>query len=165
MLSRVSHWLNRLSEIVCCGVLLAMTVTVVLQVVCRYLLGAALTWSEEFARYGLVWITFLGAGIALKRRAHMGVLAIVEMFSPGIRKGVQVFTVFAVMVFLFIATLKGTELAVFNMKQFSPAMGLPMGYVYLAIPMGCLVMIIHAADHLLDLLRPLPVRVIGEAGD
>ena len=165
MLSRVSHWLNRISEVVCCGVLLAMTVTVVLQVVCRYLLGAALTWSEEFARYGLVWITFLGAGIALKRRAHMGVLAIVEMFSPGVRKGVQVFTIFAVMVFLVIATLKGTELAVFNMKQFSPAMGLPMGYVYLAIPMGCLVMIIHAADHLLDLLRPLPVRVIGEAGD
>jgi TRAP-type C4-dicarboxylate transport system permease small subunit len=165
MLSRLSHWLNRTSEVVCSGVLLAMTVVVVLQVICRYLLGASLTWSEEFARYGLVWITFLGAGIALKKRAHMGVQAIMEMFSPGVRKTVQIFTIFAVIGFLVIATLKGTELALFNMKQYSPAMGLPMGFVYLAIPSGCLVMIIHAADHLLDLFRPLPAKVIGEAGD
>jgi TRAP-type C4-dicarboxylate transport system permease small subunit len=165
MLSRLSHWLNRTSEVLCSGVLLAMTVVVVLQVICRYLLGAALTWSEEFARYGLVWITFLGAGIALKKRAHMGVQAIVEMFSPGVRKTVQIFTIFTVMGFLVIATLKGTELALFNMKQYSPAMGLPMGFVYLAIPSGCLVMIIHAADQLLDLFRPLPAKVIGEAGD
>jgi TRAP-type C4-dicarboxylate transport system permease small subunit len=142
-----------------------MTVVVVLQVICRYLLGAALTWSEEFARYGLVWITFLGAGIALKRRAHMGVQIIVEMFSPGVRKTVQLFTILSVMGFLIIATLKGMELALFNMKQYSPAIGLPMGFVYLAIPSGCLVMIIHAADQLRDLFRPLPAKFIGEAGD
>jgi TRAP-type C4-dicarboxylate transport system permease small subunit len=142
-----------------------MTVVVVSQVICRYLLGAALTWSEEFARYGLVWITFLGAGIALKRRAHMGVQAIVEMFSPRVQKSVQVFTVVSIMGFLVIVTSKGIELALFNMKQYSPAMGLPMGFVYLAIPSGCLVMIAHAADQLLDLFRPLPAKVLGEAGD
>ena len=165
MLSRLSHWLNRTSEAVCCGVLLAMTVVVVLQVICRYLLGAALTWSEEFARFGLVWITFLGAGIALRRRAHVGVQAIVELFSPGVRKIVQVFTIFAVVGFLVIATFKGMELALFNMKQYSPAMGLPMGLVYLAIPSGCLVLIIQLAEQLLDLLRPSPGKILGEAGD
>jgi len=142
-----------------------MTVVVVLQVICRYLLGAALTWSEEFARFGLVWITFLGAGIALRRRAHVGVQAIVELFSPGVRKIVQVFTIFTVVGFLLIATFKGMELALFNMKQYSPAMGLPMGLVYLAIPSGCLVLIIQLAEQLLDLLRPSPGKVLGEAGD
>jgi len=165
MISLVSYWLNRISEVVCCSVLLAMTIVVVLQVICRYLLGAALTWSEEFARFGLVWITFLGAGIALKRRAHMGVQAMVELFSPGVRKTVQVFSLLAVVGFLVIATLKGMELALFNMKQYSPALGLPMGFVYLAIPFGCLVMIIHVAEQLLDLFRPLPAKVPGEAGD
>lgn len=165
MLSRLSLWLNRTSEAVCCGVLLAMTVVVVLQVICRYLLGAALTWSEEFARFGLVWITFLGAGIALRRRAHVGVQVIVELFSPGVRKMVQLFTIFTVVGFLIIATFKGMELALFNMKQYSPAMGLPMGLVYLAIPSGCLVLIIQLAEQLLDLLRPSPGKVLGEAGD
>jgi len=142
-----------------------MTVVVVLQVICRYLLGAALTWSEEFARFGLVWITFLGAGIALRRRAHVGVQVIVELFSPGVRKIVQVLTIFTVVGFLLIATFKGMELALFNMKQYSPAMGLPMGLVYLAIPSGCLVLIIQLAEQLLDLLRPSPGKVLGEAGD
>jgi len=142
-----------------------MTVVVVLQVICRYLLGAALTWSEEFARFGLVWITFLGAGIALRRKAHVGVQAIVGLFSPGARKIVQVFTIFAVVGFLVIATFKGMELALFNMKQYSPAMGLPMGLVYLAIPSGCLVLIIQLAEQLLDLLRPSPGKILGEAGD
>jgi TRAP-type C4-dicarboxylate transport system permease small subunit len=142
-----------------------MTVVVVLQVICRYLLGAALTWSEEFARFGLVWITFLGAGIALRRRAHVGVQAIVELFSPRVRKIVQVFTIFAVVGFLVIATFKGMELALFNMKQYSPAMGLPMGLVYLAIPSGCLVLIIQLAEQLLVLLRPSSGKVLGEVGD
>ena len=165
MLSRLSHWLNRISEVVCCGVLLAMTIVVVLQVICRYLLGASLTWSEEFARFGLVWITFLGAGIAFKKRAHMGVQVIVELFSPGVRKIVQVFTIFTILSFLVVAAFKGIDLALFNMKQYSPAMGLPMGFVYLAIPSGCLVMIIHIVEQLLDLFRPLPAKVRGEAGD
>ena len=165
MLSRLSLWLNRTCEAVCCGVLLAMTVVVVLQVICRYLLGAALTWSEEFARFGLVWITFLGAGIALRRRAHVGVQAIVALFSPGVRKFVQVFTIFTVVGFLLIATFKGMELALFNMKQYSPAMGLPMGLVYLAIPSGCLVLIIQLAEQLLVLLRPSSGKVLGEVGD
>ena len=158
MFSRLSHWLNRLSETVCCGFLMAMTIIVVLQVVCRYLLGTALTWSEEFARYGLVWITFLGAGIALKRRAHMGLQAIVGFFSPRVQYAVQVFAIISVIGFLVIAAVKGIELALFNMKQHSPAMGLPMGLVYLAIPSGCLVMLVHALDQVLDLLRGLPFR-------
>jgi len=142
-----------------------MTIVVVLQVICRYLLGASLTWSEEFARFALVWITFLGAGIALRRRAHMGVQAIVEIFSPGVRKIVQVFTIFTILSFLVVAAFKGIELALFNMKQYSPAMGLPMGFVYLAIPSGCFVMIIQVAEQLIDLFRPLPAKVLGEAGD
>ena len=156
MLSRLSHWLNRFSEVACSGFLLAMTMVVVLQVICRYILGAALTWSEEFARYGLVWITFLGAGIAFKKRAHMGVQVIVELFSPGVRKIVQVFTIFTILSFLVVAAFKGIDLALFNMKQYSPAMAIPMGFVYLAVPFGSMVMIVHAAEHLLDVFRPLP---------
>jgi TRAP-type C4-dicarboxylate transport system permease small subunit len=165
MLSRLSHWLNRISEAVCSGFLLAMTLIVVLQVVCRYILGAALTWSEEFSRYGLVWITFLGAGIALKRGAHMGLQAIMGIFSPRVQHAVHMFTMVIIMGFLVIATLKGIELSLFNMKQHSPAMGLPMGVVYLAIPSGCLVMLVHAVDQLLDLFRGLPAKFLGEAGD
>ena len=162
MLSRISNRLNSFTEAVCCIFLLAMTLTVALQVVCRYLLGAALTWSEEFSRYGLVWITFLGGSVAVKRGAHMGVEVLVIALSPKIRKIVQLSTLLCVMGFLVIATIKGGQLALFNMKQHSPAMGVPMGVVYFAIPTGCLIMLIHAAEELISLLRG---SVVGEPGE
>ncbi|MBT8407877.1 MAG: TRAP transporter small permease [Deltaproteobacteria bacterium] len=165
MLSRISNRLNSITEAVCCIFLLAMTLTVALQVICRYLLGAALTWSEEFARYGLVWITFLGGSVAVKRGAHMGVEALLNALSPKVRKMVQLFTLLCVMGFLVIATIKGGQLALFNMKQHSPAMGVPMGLVYFAIPTGCLIMLIHAAQELIALLRRSLVEEPGEIID
>jgi len=165
MLSRISNRLNSITEAVCCIFLLAMTLTVALQVVCRYLLGASLTWSEEFARYGLVWITFLGGSVAVKKGAHMGVEALVNALAPKVRKMVQLFTLLCVMGFLVIATIKGGQLALFNMKQHSPAMGVPMGVVYFAIPTGCLIMLIHAAEELIALLRRSLVEEPGETID
>lgn len=163
MLSRISNRLNSITEAVCCIFLLAMTLT--LQVVCRYLLGAALTWSEEFARYGLVWITFLGGSVAVKKGAHMGVEALVNALSPKVRKIVQLFTLLCVMGFLVIATIKGGQLALFNMKQHSPAMGVPMGLVYFAIPTGCLIMLLHATEELIALWRRSLVEEPGEIID
>ena len=165
MLSRISNLLNSVTEAVCCIFLLAMTLTVALQVICRYLLGAALTWSEEFSRYGLVWITFLGGGIAVKRGAHMGVEALVNALSPKTRKIVQLFTLLSVVGFLVIATLKGFQLALFNMNQHSPAMGVPMGAVYLAIPIGCLIMLVHASEELMVLFRLSSPKDPGEEID
>ena len=165
MLSRMSNRLNSVTEAVCCIFLLAMTLTVALQVIFRYLLGAALTWSEEFSRYGLVWITFLGGSIAVKRGAHMGVEVLVNALSPKARKIVELFTLLTIMGFLVVATVKGIQLALFNMNQHSPAMGVPMGAVYLAIPVGCLIMLVHASEELTSLFRASPPAEPGEAID
>lgn len=156
MLSLTSHWLNKIAEVLCSVILLTMTLVVTLQVVCRYFLGASLVWSEELSRYGLVWITFLGGSVALKKRAHMALQALVEKLSPKSRKMVQIFTLFTIMGFLTIATVKGVQLSIFNLKQHSPAMGVPMGVIYSAIPTGCLLMLVHAAEQLVALLRTGP---------
>ena len=92
MLSRLSDGLNRASEVACCVILLAMTLVVILQVVCRYVISAALTWSEELARYSLVWITFVGAGMASKRGGHMALEAMVKRFSPRAQVVVKLIT-------------------------------------------------------------------------
>jgi C4-dicarboxylate transporter DctQ subunit len=134
-----------------------MTIVVTIQVICRYLLGASLPWSEELARYFLVWMTFLAASIALKREAHMGIQGLVDKLSPRVQRLVKLFTRLTVFVSLCIATLKGFQLALFNMKQYSPAMRIPMGLVYFAIPIGCLIMLAHLAEQMNGLFRNRPV--------
>ena len=152
MLTRLGNWLNRTAEVTCGVMILTMTLVVTAQVVCRYLLETSLTWSEEASRYLMVWITFLGGSIAFKRGMHTGFDALVRSLSSGARRAARLVTLFTIAAFLVIVGLKGTQLALFNMAQRSPAMKLPMGIVYLAIPAGCLFMLVHAAKQLLDLL-------------
>lgn len=161
MLSRLSLGLNHMAERICCVVLLTMTLVVALQVFCRYLLGASLPWSEEFARYSLVWITFLGGSIALKKRAHMGLQTLLDALPPKARNLIETITLIAILGFLSIVTLKGIQLAFFNMAQHSPAMGLPVGIVYLAVPTGSLLMLVHVMEQLATLIRSFPVREPG----
>ena len=153
MISSLSDRLNRITELVCCVILLSMTLVVTLQVVCRYLLGASLTWSEEFARYSLVWITFLGGSIALKKRAHMGLQALADALPPKVQNLVETLTLIGILGFLSIGALKGLHLALFNMSQYSPAMGIPIGIVYLAIPAGSVLMLVHVTEQLATVIR------------
>jgi len=131
-------------------------------VVCRYLLGASLTWSEEFARYSLVWLTFLGGSIALKKKAHMGLQALLDALSSKARSLVETLTLITVLGFLSVVTLKGFQLALFNMAQHSPAMGMPMGIVYFAVPIGSALMLLHVTEQLITSIRNLPVREPGK---
>lgn len=153
VVSRLGNLMNRTAEVVCCVMVLIMTLVVATQVICRYLLGASLTWSEEASRYLLIWITFLGGSIAFKRGMHTGFDAVVRALSPQARRAARLVTLLAIVTFLVIAGLKGMQLALFNMAQRSPAMRLPMGTVYLAIPTGCLLMLVYAADQLVHLVR------------
>jgi len=153
VLSRLGNLMNRTAEVVCSGMVLTMTLVVATQVICRYLLGASLTWSEEASRYLMIWITFLGGSTAFKRGMHTGFDAVVRALSPEARWAARLVTLLAIVTFLVIVGLKGMELALFNMAQRSPAMRLPMGTVYLAIPTGCLLMLVYAADQLVHLVR------------
>ena len=153
MLTRLGNVMNRTAEAACAVMVLAMTLVVTTQVIWRYLLGASLTWSEEASRYLLIWITFLGASTAFKRGMHTGFDAVVRALSPGSRRAARLVTLLAIVTFLIIVGLKGMQLALFNMAQRSPAMRLPMGIVYLAIPTGCLFILVHAADELVHLVR------------
>ena len=82
----LSALVNRL----CCGLLVfasaAMIAVVVLQVICRYLFNNSLFWSEELARMLLVQITFLGAAVAFRNRAHIAVDILAARLGPRSRR-------------------------------------------------------------------------------
>ncbi len=75
MLDRV----NSLAEYAVCALLAVMVVVVFLQVIFRFVIRSSLPWSEELARYLMVWIVFLGASIGVKRKSHIGVEAVVAL--------------------------------------------------------------------------------------
>ena len=145
---KVSDTLDRALTVVTVALLGAITVITFAQIIFRAFFSA-LIWSEEAARYMLVWMTFLGAGCVHKRSGHIAV-ALLHSLVPGVsKKFFQVLThlvcvaVFAVMIYYGVNYVQVTS------AQLSAAMRIPMRYIYMAIPLSGAVMMLHTVSHIL----------------
>ena len=109
----------------------------------RFILSDPLPWSEEAARYMMVWVTFLGAGYAMGKGRHIGVTLFVEKLPEQVRRKVTFAAEIIIMLFLASVTVQGINLMISLRTQTSPAMDLPMILPYLAIPVGAVYMFLH----------------------
>lgn len=143
-IERFSSDLNRGVEYLLVAMGLSMATIVAAQVFYRYALNASLFWSEELARHLLVWMTFLGASTAYRRRAHPGVDMVTTRLPAPMRRRVEVavhwvcLAVFAVMV------VYGIEFSWFVRLQISPALNLPKWLLFGIVPISGAVCIVHA---------------------
>ena len=126
-----------------------MIIVTLAQVVFRYVIAAPLPWSEELARYCFVWIVFLGGAIGLSRGIHLGVDLFVNMLPEGMRRGLDVLT--SALIACFAATVIYASFPVINMNmlQRSPALGVQMSWIYVAIPISMALIFLISAERVL----------------
>jgi TRAP-type C4-dicarboxylate transport system permease small subunit len=108
------------------------------QVVCRYALGFSLPWSEEFIRYAFFWSVMLTAGLVAGDGAHLKVDYVSDVLSPRARRALEAFNDALMLIFAAALIWFGGDLvwrAVEGGSR-SPAMGISMGWIYLAFPVG-----------------------------
>lgn len=154
-MQRLSNWLNRVCEVALIIILGAMALVVFLQVLFRYVLHLPLFWTEEFARYCLVWASLLGAAVALKRGEHIAVTFFLEKFPERFTPFLQIVAKVSVAMILAVMTWGGIELVALTRTQISPALRIPMAVPYLALPVGSAIMLLHVMASLAR--RPTPV--------
>jgi TRAP-type C4-dicarboxylate transport system permease small subunit len=151
--------LGRLEEWLLVAAFSVMGVVLLAQVFFRYVLNAPLIWSEELARYLLVWITFLGINYGLRHRAHIEMEYFFTKFPRLLQRAVPVVTQ-AFLVVCLVLFLPGAFRFVYAQSGIaSSAMQVNMGLVYLVIPLG---MIISAASLATDTIRRLVAAVRPE---
>lgn len=109
----------------------------------RFVLLSPIRWSEEAARYMMVWVTFLGAGYAMGKGKHIGVTMFVEKLPEKGRRIALFAAEIVILLFLAAMAVQGCNLILSLRKQTSPAMELPMWIPYLAIPVGTVHMFLH----------------------
>jgi len=143
VMERMSDLLNRLCEMVLIIVLIAMAVSVFLQILFRYLLHFPLFWTEEFARYCLVWASLLGAAVALKRGEHIAVTFFLKSFPKSLAHFSVILGRSALLLILGVMILGGIKLVLITRVQISPALRIPMAVPYLALPVGSALMLFH----------------------
>lgn len=142
-LCSISNGIDRAMVGIVFLIMAAMVIVTTLQVVFRVAFNA-LTWSEEMSRYLLVWGTFFGATLAYKRGNHIAVTFIIDFFPAKLRVWFNIFTYLLSLVFFVVTAQQGLNMIKMQVFQISPALGLPMKYVYWSIPISLIIMIIHA---------------------
>ena len=123
------------------------------QVVSRYVLLSPLPWSEELARYCFVWIVFLGATLGLERGVHIGVDILTMLLPITLQRWLVRLNEVLIVAFTVVIIVASLPVLDANRLQFSPALGIQMARVYLAIPLGMAVMVVLTLGKLADGFR------------
>jgi len=135
-------------------VLLAVLVINVLwQVFSRYLMKSPSSFTDELARYLLIWVGILGASYAAGKKLHLAIDIIPSKLKPGKRVILNKFIYSLVAMFASLVMCIGGARLVYitlHLEQTSPALKLPIGYVYMVIPLSGLLIVYYCIS---DIIR------------
>lgn len=148
--------LNRTLAYTLIALTVVMVITVSWQVATRFLLNEPSSYTEELATYLLLWISLLGAAYALRLRAHLGIDIVTSKLSAGGKRTARVIGYVVVALFAFVALVIGGGMLVqvtLELGQRSAAFQVPVGYVYLALPISGLLMVYYAVVGAAETLR------------
>jgi TRAP-type C4-dicarboxylate transport system permease small subunit len=143
-LQQVSDVLNKGTVYALIAIMIVMTVTICLQVFYRYVLNNSLSWTEEVARYLMIWSCFLGSAMAVKYGEHIGVSFLRDLFPKRLQVVNGFFINLVVIIFFGIAFWKGMSITIMGIPEQAPATSISMAWAYSSIPVSFLIMIIHA---------------------
>jgi TRAP-type C4-dicarboxylate transport system permease small subunit len=142
------------------GVAVLMFVEVMIRI---FLPDYLLTWQEEVARSLLVYITVIGAGLALRDRAHFTMPMIFRRFPRHLRWWVALLGVTLVLVFSIVWLMASLPWVQSSANTFTPALQWDYRIVYAAFPLGAFLMALYALVLLIEQLRTSEPLELGHA--
>jgi TRAP-type C4-dicarboxylate transport system permease small subunit len=116
----VSIFVERLAAYPCIAATGSMTLVVLLGVFFRYVVRQPLSWSEEVARYLMIWAASLAVSIGIMRREHLGITFLVGRLPRSAQKVMAILVNVAVLWFLWVLTKFGYFMALDGRTQLSP---------------------------------------------
>ncbi|WP_159182168.1 TRAP transporter small permease [Escherichia coli] len=129
------------------AVMLALVVCVVWQVFSRYVLNQPSTLTDELARFLMIWVGLLGAAYTVSAQRHLSI----DLFALALNKRKQL--LLSIVINVLILGFAGSVIVTGGLKlidktlatsQVSAAMQIPMGYVYIILPLSGFVMMFYA---------------------
>lgn len=135
-MARFMRSLDRAVEYVLFLTFLVFTVVGGLQVFNRFVLGLPLSWSEEFQKYGHIWMVMLAIPVAYRRGAHIGMDMLLRAFPAGLQRGIGLVTEVLWLVLAFAIGRYTLVIMDVARNQDSPGLGIPMHWVYAGMVVG-----------------------------
>ena len=144
MMTKVYTALNRAIEVLLILIFALLVVDVLWQVFGRYVLNQSFSFTEEFARFALIWLTILGAAYLNGRREQLAMdYWLNKLPSEGRVRRERIIELIMLVFALVVMVIGGSNLVYTTLRlgQVSAAMHVPLGYVYAIVPVsGLLIM-------------------------
>lgn len=155
--SKITRVLSTCLQWLLIAAMTLLVVDVVWGVLTRYVGGEQASWTEELARFLLIWVSLLGGAAAFEQKSHLGVDYFVTKFDDSIRDNLKMFSYAIVLFFAISIFVVGGSQVVYNalvLDQTTPALGWKMGLVYLVIPISGVFMVLFTIVNLMELRSP-----------
>jgi TRAP-type C4-dicarboxylate transport system permease small subunit len=136
------------------------------QVFTRKVMNDPSEWTEELAIFLLIWVSLLGAAVAMNKGAHLGIDYFTSKLSIRNRVATEVFVFAVVALFsLFAMIIGGIDLVTITLEldQRSPVLDIPMGYVYLVVPISGLFMAFYSIIGFFERISELKKKEFDES--
>lgn len=137
-----------------------LVVDVIWQVFTRYILQAPSTFTDELARFLLIWVSLLGAAYASGKKMHLAIDLLPNKLEEENRRRLNILINGLIIVFaLSVMVMGGILLVYYTMHQPSPSLNFPMGIVYAVVPLSGLLVSYYKINDITELLEPKPEKV------
>ncbi|MGO2353455.1 MAG: TRAP transporter small permease [Marinomonas foliarum] len=153
-MAKFIHVVDRILSTICVTLMVVLVSCVVWQVFSRYVLGAPSTSTDELARFLFIWVALLGAAFTLGQKKHLAMDFVLLMLDGNKKATLQLVITFIGLFFAAVIMVYGggsLMMKTLSNGQLSPVLGLQMGWVYSAIPISGVCMILYLVR---DLLTP-----------
>ncbi len=149
----VSRVLGALVDGACLLLMVVLSADILLGVFSRYVLVRTFTWYDEIARACFVWMVFLGAAAGVRRNAHFRLHLAVDRLSPRGQQAAEAAALLVVIGFAGVLVWQGWTFVELGRFQQTPVMGMPKSWIYLAMPVGGVLVVLFALPPLWQALR------------
>mgnify|MGYP003373436213 CR=1 FL=1 len=137
VITKIKTFLDKLLFSICVVIMVVLVIDVTWQVLSRYLVGEPSLFTDEAARFLMVWLTFLGGAYMFGSDSHLSVNSLRDMMPAKLQNTVFVFTYLLIGAFAVLVMILGSQLLILRtLSQPSPSLGIPMGYFYSILPIS-----------------------------
>ena len=147
---------NRILEIVLIFLTSILVLDVLWQVFSRYVLSSPSSFTDELAGYLLIWVSLLGAAYVAGRREHLAIDIMLQRSGPARQRILRIIIQSVILGFSFTVLVIGGSWLVytrFYLGVTSAALQIPLGYVYIVLPVSGLLIVYYSIGHLKEAIK------------
>ena len=150
-MKQIRSQLDKIIELLLVSILSAMVINVLWQIITRYFSASPSSFSDELARYLMIWLGLIGSAYVSGKKEHVSIDYFLKKLNHKKRVLLNRIIGFIILFFAFFVMIIGGGHLVFitiKLEQLSPSLQIPLGFVYSVIPLSGLIIIFYQISNI-----------------